>query len=188
MSLDEGHDFRPRKNVSGYSSFRQLEWTEAEDNVVRFLFPDYKAMEQVLRHRTYHALKSRAAGLGIVPRKHVWTNAEVSRLRKVYPTASHGELREAFPGMALASIKAKARHVGLHRKPLGFKRTGCLLLDQLRDRCFELNLSMIDLDGMAGTKTFFQKQQWRTGINYARLAAGVHAIGGTLKADWGEED
>lgn len=187
MSLNEGHDCRTPGRARGFR--RHLEWTEAEDNVVRLLFPDYKALEQVLRHRTYDAIKCRAAGLGIVPRKHVWTNLEVSRLRKLYSTASNAELLEAFPGVSIERIKGKAGHIGLRRKPKGFKPTGHPLLDQLRSRCFELNLSMIDLDAMAGTNKFFQKQLWHSGaLSYARVAAGVHAIGGTLKVEWGEED
>ena len=187
MSLNEGQNIRVRR--FGRGSTTSL-WTAAEDRTIRLLFPDYKALEQALRHRTFWALRRRAAHLGIVQRRHVWTNQEVSRLRKLYPTASHEALQESFPRLSHASIKTKARDMALRRRPKGFKPTGSALLDELRERCFELKLSMVDLDDMAGTKEYFYRGTWRRAksFDYARIAAGVHAIGGTLKADWGESE
>jgi hypothetical protein len=48
-------------------------------------------------------------------------------------------------------------------------------------RCFELKLSTVDLDDMAGTKEYFHRGTWRRAksFDYARIAAGVQRAGGS---------
>lgn len=47
-------------------------WTEAETEICRSLYPDYKAMRKALPHRTQAALATRCQTLDIAKRRRVW--------------------------------------------------------------------------------------------------------------------
>lgn len=160
-------------------------WTEREDDFVRSLYPDYKALRRKLRRRTYHALRARARTLDVVTRRHVWLASEVSRLRRLYPRASREELLAAFPDVTWEKIKAKAQHAGIRRARRKLTTTGYPLIDLIRDRAFDLKLSMVDLDAMAGTKQYFQKAGWYSGnLNRKALLRAVEALGGEVSIRW----
>jgi hypothetical protein len=136
-------------------------WTEEEDAEIRRLYPDYAALKKSLKRRTHSALKNRANRIGIIKRHHCWTDAEVSRLRKLYPTSTAQQLRAAFLGLRKRQIKEKAMNLGLHKKRRSYPSTGFPIIDQIRTRAFVLNLSMLDLDELAGTKNYFQGRGWK---------------------------
>lgn len=162
-------------------------WTEAEDAICRHLYPDYTAMLKVMRHRSYNALKHHCRDLKIVDERHVWTNQEVLRLRKIYATSSKMDLIEAFPGISMHSIRAKASFLRLRKKLQPLAPTGNRLLDEVRTRRREIKYSMTDLDDMAGTGTYFQKAKWcRKPPDIATIKKAVEAIGGRFTIDWGE--
>jgi hypothetical protein len=164
-------------------------WTEEEDAEIRRLYPDYAALKQSLKRRTHSALKNRANRIGIIKRNHCWTDAEVSRLRKLYPTSTAQQLRAAFPGLRKRQIKDKAANLGLYKKRRPYPSTGFPIIDQIRTRAFELNLSMLDLDELAGTKNYFQGRGWkgcRTVNGWAALLA-ISALDGDVRAIWRDE-
>ena len=160
-------------------------WTAAEDEEVRRLAPDYKGLTKILPHRTFYAIESRAKALGIRKKNHVWTNHEVARLRKLWGRASRADILAAFPGMKFITIQRVAAYRGIRapRRPL--KPTGHPLLDAIRQRCFELNLSLSDLDEMARTGQFFrQRKGGHTTSFYAHLYKAVAVLDGTLTVTW----
>lgn len=146
-------------------------WTEREDDVVRALYPDYRALRRALRRRTYHALRYRTRALGIAKKKHVWLGSEVSRLRRLYPKADRADILLAFPELSWQQIAAKACHIGVRRARRRLNSTGYPLVDLIRDRAFDLSLSMVDLDAIAGTKHYFQKAGWYSNLNRKALLA-----------------
>lgn len=160
-------------------------WTEQEDDIVRALYPDYKALRKALRRRSYYALRGRVRTLGIVNRRHIWLATEVSRLRRLYPKADRLDILAAFPGLRWGQIAAKAGHVRVHRHRKRLVRTGHPLIDHIRERAFELNMSMVDLDAMARTKKYFQKAGWANGnLNRKALVRAVEALGGEVLVRW----
>lgn len=160
-------------------------WTEREDGVVRALYPDYKSLRRALRRRTYRALCGRTRTLGIAKKHHVWLGTEVSRLRRLYPKADRSDILLAFPELSWSQIAAKARHIGLRRARRRLNSTGHPLIDTIRDRAFDLCLSMVDLDMMAGTRRYFQKAAWRNGnLNRKALLRAVEALGGEVSVRW----
>lgn len=160
-------------------------WTAGEDAIVRALYPDYVALRKALRRRTYHSLRNRAGTLGIAKKRHIWTTTEVSRLRRLYPKADRRDLFAAFPGLSWGQISGKGGHIGLRRARPKLKATGHPLIDTIRDRAFDLRLSMVDLDAMAGTKRYFQKASWCTGRpNRKALLRAVEALGGQVSVQW----
>lgn len=160
-------------------------WTKKEDDIVRALYPDYRALQKALRRRTYHALRARARTLDIVKRRRLWLASEVSRLRRMYPKATRHELLTAFPDMAWEKITYKGRHVGIYRARRRLATTGHPLIDTIRIRAQHLNLSMVDLDAMAGTRRYFQKAAWCNGnFNRKAVLRAVEVLGGELSVHW----
>src|SRR5579875_2930716 len=90
-------------------------WTREDDRAFRVLYPDYNALRRRFPSRTYYALRNHAAELGIVERRHVWTQLEVARLKRMYagPRPSDEALMAAFPGMTSKQIKAQGTFLGI---------------------------------------------------------------------------
>src|SRR3546814_3592500 len=75
-----------------------LRWTEEENDLLRTLYPSYDALLARMPHRSLAALKHRVRVMGIVVRRHVWTNREVRRLFEAYENrATNVELQRLFP-------------------------------------------------------------------------------------------
>jgi len=163
-------------------------WTPPEDSTVRTIYPDYARLRRELPHRTYNALRGRARHCGVAKPRPQWTADEITRLRRLYPSKSHSELLEAFPGASLERIRFKARCIGVSRSRLPFLPTGFPLIDEIRNRAFDLNLSMVELDAMAETQTYFQKAGWgaRHRENTVAVIKAVRALDGDMEIEWDE--
>lgn len=160
-------------------------WTKEEDYIVRSLYPDYNALRRKLPRRTRYALKARAARLGVIRKDHVWLAVEVSRVRRMYPRATQEELMAALPNLSLSQIRSKAKDIGVRRARRKPVTTGYPLIDVIRDRAFDLRLSMVDLDAMAGTKRFYQSSGWRGGnFNRKFVLRAIEALGGVVSIQW----
>jgi hypothetical protein len=78
-----------------------------------------------------------------------------------------------------------ANHVGIRRARRELVSTGHPLIDQIRDRASDLNLSMVDLDAMAVTKKYFQRAGWVNGnLNRKAMLRAVEALGGEVSVQW----
>lgn len=161
-------------------------WKPEDDEVFRRLYPDYGALRKAFPSRSYRAIQGHASRLGIAAKRHRWTAAELSRLRRLYQSASREDVLAAFPGMGWKQIKARAEHAGLHRPRRPYCPTGHAILDDIRSRCFELRYSMVDLDEMARTKQYFTKAGWmRTQrIKAQPVVRAVDALDGSLLVEW----
>lgn len=160
-------------------------WTQDEIDTVKRMVPGYAPIVKKLKRRSYWAVRSRAQMLGLAPRRHVWTAAEISRMRKVYPSGNRAEIEAAFPGFAYLHIQSIASYHGIRRTRRRLKPTGYPIIDQIRDRAFELNYSMVDLDALISSRcTYFQKAGWHTYLDHKRISLIVKELGGTLSVDW----
>lgn len=160
-------------------------WTTKEDDIVRALYPNYKALRRKLRSRSYSAIRYRASVLDVIKRRHVWLGSEVQRLRRLYPKASREAIMQALPGLRWGQIAGKAGHIRVFRHRQRLCRTGHPIIDLIRDRAFDLNLSMVELDSIARSKTYFQKAGWRTsGVNRKAILRAVEALGGEVSVQW----
>ena len=161
-------------------------WTEKEDAIVRGFYPDYRALRRRLRRRTYDALRHRVRVLGIQRRKHPWTGTEIARLRKLYPVASRDQMSAAFPNRTWAAIKTMAISRKIRRLQKPFAKTGSPALDQIRQRCAELNFSMGDLDKMARTRGYFSHARWLRTKKPSQIAIikAIRALDGVIDIRW----
>ena len=163
-------------------------WTDREMALLAVIFPDYQRAVAVLERRTYAAVKNRARSMGLTDCRHIWTGAAVARLRKLYHTVDRETLMAAFPSVPYHKIKYKAKHIGICIRRRPFKHTGFPALDQIRTRAFDLNVSMVELDAMAKTKTYFQRCGWigRPKPNYRAIGRAAEALDGLVAVRWSE--
>lgn len=172
---------------SGFTLFGQKLWTEDEDLVCRLFYPDYFALRQILYNRSEIAIKGRCRKLGLVPPRRTWGPLEKQRLRKLYPEASHDELRAAFPGVDMPTIRRAAQYYGYRRKRKPYKITGIKPLDQLRERAYDIGWFMPDVDEEARTGRYFRSRGCSSKYpNFKAIQRAVRALGGHLEACWDE--
>lgn len=164
-------------------------WTPAEIKILDRFHPDYARLLKRLPNRTYEAIKQKARSRGLVPTRHIWTAAEASRLRRMYPKAPKEELLASFPGLSWQQISAKAKHIGVQREKRPLVPTGHALLDEIRARATSLGYSMGDVDELARTRTYFRKAGWcgHQKANAKHAGKAVAALGGRLSAQWQDE-
>lgn len=164
-------------------------WTAEEDTLCRKHGDNYKLLMELLPHRTYLALRARCQSLGLRPKRQYCSGAELLRVRRLYPRATHEELLAAFPHRKLDHLRKLARYHGIYRAKSKLISTGFPIIDAVRNRCAELNYSMGDLDAIAQSKCYFRKGNWRNSQtpNYGHVCRAIEALGGKLTVDWGEE-
>ncbi len=163
-------------------------WTPKEDEICREYGLDYSVLMEKLPNRTYSSLRSRCQKLGLRPKRQLLTAADLSKLRRIGPTASHEELQRQFPTRTLAQIHYLRQHYRISRKQQGFSVTGYPILDTIRLRCRNLNYSMVELDALAGTKRYFQKAIWHSGrLSYPAICKAIAALDGEISVRWRDE-
>jgi hypothetical protein len=164
-------------------------WTPAEDAALRDLYPDYEGILLKLPHRTYYALRGRAAALGCtaLTARHKWTGAELTKLKKSCETGtSRRDLMALFPhATRWSQLQNKIRYYGYHRQNFKFKSTGFPIIDEIRERARQMNISMVELDALAKSGCYFLKAAWlNQGIVGKHIYRAIEALGGHLSVDW----
>jgi hypothetical protein len=140
-------------------------------------------MRRRLPRRSLAALKHRAAVLGVVCRRHIWTNVEVDRLTSlVLAEASNKELAAAFPDLRLRQITEKARHLRLPRRKVRLVSFDDPTLIAVRKRAIDMGMSLRRLDEAAGTGRYFQKSTRRLVLAHAARAVAV--LQGEIVIEW----
>jgi hypothetical protein len=178
---------RNRQRQAGFTIGGHRLWTEHERRVIAKHKPNYDRLCQLLPHRTRGAIIKEALSLG--PKRFVrrWTAAEVSKLRKLYPSAPAEEICAAFPWACWINIRQLARYHGFRRKQKAYKITGIPALDDVRRRCFEIGWSMRDLDSAARTGRYFYCGGWSgKRINYRALGRAIEALDGQFRVQWND--
>jgi hypothetical protein len=131
-------------------------WTDQEDKIVRSFPRDYKVLCPILKGRTLSAIKNRTSLFGLGKKPHYWTGSDVSTLRKLYRYSPKAELMTAFPGVSWTAICGKAEKLQFARKRRRPQSVDNPVLDAIRDRAFQYNWSLRNLDEFAGTKGYFR--------------------------------
>ena len=177
---------KARMQYSGKTFSGHRLWTTEEDNQVIMLHPDYSALRLALPQRTYYSIKTRARILQVVKPRHCWTAKEVSILRRMYPEASQEEISIFFPGMSWGKIAARARYAGYRRTRKPYKRTGYQPIDDILQFAFKNNMTLADVDAFAGSKNYFQKQQWISNgfTGHKAVLRAAVALGGKVRIEW----
>lgn len=95
---------------------------------------------------------------------------------------------ERLPGLPWSKIRAHAHWHGIRRRKKPYCLTRYPLLDAIRQRCWEMGYSMVDIDEFAGTGEFFQCAQWWRSKRKIPLAINkaVDVQGGTMQIQWSQ--
>ena len=163
-------------------------WTAEEEAILVECNGEYAAIRKRLRHRTKTAIAARCQMLGLRKKVHIWTGAELAKLRRLYRRAPIREIEEAFPHSNWVNIRQIAKYhgfVGQNRKP--YKLTGHPALDEVRRKCFAIRWTMTDLDRAAKTGTYFYRAGWiGKKINHRAIGRAIEALDGQIQACWNE--
>lgn len=174
-----GSDFMARTGVT-YAGHKV--WTSPEIETLRRQYPDYQAMAAALPHRTLSAIKTKTVRLKIARTRRVWAHSEFSSIKPPY---AHGvrmaAILPAVPGKSAPQVYSKAASKKVRRPRRRPKLVGFAIVDAIRQRAFDLRLSMTDLDLMLGSKTYFRRprsENWRLLHRAIVLLGGkVHVVG-----------
>lgn len=174
------HIDRTGRTIAG-----DLVWSEREISNLRGIYPNKTALAATLPGRTQAAFRQKARQLGLVRPLRIWTYQDAMRLRKPYVTGVPiGQLTGLFPGKTSKQIWRKAAHLGFRRPRRAPLPTGVLLVDSIRQRAYDLRLSMTDLDRCLGTKRYFVSPRY---VNWRALQLAVEILGGRPMVRWHDE-
>jgi hypothetical protein len=158
-------------------------WSSRDDEIIRTLYPDYRELQSRLPERSYYAIRNRTRTLGIAPRRHIWTNHEIARLRSLYGQgATRAEITSIFSSLTSHQICGKARHIGLVRARTAPHALGVSPLDAIRKRAAAQGLTLRKLDKVAKTKRYFQQTTRR--VDWEHLSRAIEKLGGTIEITW----
>lgn len=159
-------------------------WRQEEDDLCHSLYPDYNALSAALPNRSRAALVTRCRRLKITRRLRIFTEEEERRFRKLYRSGTQQELYEAFPDLTPDRLRDRARCRGVKRPRVQYLRAGDSLLDGLRDECWRLGITMIDLDEFTrSSKRYFATRRWcRSPIRYDIVLDAIREMGGEVVA------
>lgn len=162
-------------------------WSAGEDRIVRSFYPNYPEMQRRLVSRSYCAIRNRARKLGIATARHVWTNRDEAKLRRLYlQGATRAEVDAAFPLLTRCQICSKAGHIRLVRARRTPYPLGIPPLDDVRKQATALGLTWRKLDKIAKTGRYFQQTTRR--VDWDHLAKAVEKLGGRIEITWRSDD
>lgn len=174
-------------------------WSVREKQVILDLFPDRQAIYELLPNRSRSSVNAMIIRLHRPHARPAWTPKEQAIVRRLYPFAPASKIRAALPDRTFSAVKKWAQQHHIYRRRRPYKPTGILLIDQIRDRCFELGYTMRDLDALIGSRHYFRQGQFRSADKTAEWALrkgrhhhpdvgkAVRALGGHLTAVWDDD-
>lgn len=160
-------------------------WSDDEIRILRAFAPDYAALQKELKGRTFEAIRHKSNRLGLSKTVHIWTAAEVLKLRRLYPAAPRDEIIAAFPFATWAQIKHAARNNGSRREKPPYKKSRHPLMNAILEQCMEIGWSLADLDRECGIKRYFARRSWKEKkLNYDAVLKAIEILGGTISVNW----
>ena len=186
MQLTKGQ----RAGINGAATFREIirrtgktaaggaVWAAAEDAVLKASYPDYNSAASALPNRTRKALECRVARLGIANKLRVWSDGE---FRAMAPPYREGRPVEAIlpklSGKTSRQVYAKAGKHKVRRPRKRPKLTGIGIVDSIRQRAFDLNFTLSELDAATGGGSYFQSPR---SVRWPQVSRAVKLLGGRV--------
>lgn len=169
----------------GYTNSGDKVWSAEDDEIVKSLYPSYTEMKLRLPERSMKSLHWRSETLGIAKKLHLWRGSEITKLRRLYTTASRAKIIEEFPQLTWRAIEAAAVKRGFRRAPREHKRTGHYLMDSILARIESIGWTLRDLDEESKTGKYFRTCGWRRyRPNLRKLDRAIRVLGGRLVLEW----
>jgi hypothetical protein len=175
---------------SGTTSWGTALWTDSEEELLRTHYPDYDRLCDLLPKRSRKAIRTRCDKLDISHSIKWWTGREISMLRRLWTSGMpRAELLEVFQGCSWKSISRAAESREFKRPRRRYVKVPSAAATAVRDRCFELNYRLKDVDALAKTNKYFQQgSTYRPRPDIKRIDRAVRALDGKLVVTWNDGD
>ncbi|MGS1095134.1 hypothetical protein ACVCNR_11185 [Aquamicrobium terrae] len=163
---------------------RSNDWTLKEHEVVVSYWPDMGAIAERLPHRSNTAIRAFAGRCNLTSNRHVWTAAQDNKLRKLVAAGFQRKEIAAELGLSIQQIGGRLSYCKIHtaRRPPAPSENA--LVHSIRQRAFELNMSLADLDRSLGTRKIFRQAAGRQRVGHTHIERAVKALGGNLVVEW----
>lgn len=166
-------------------------WTEAEDELVRQHFQNRRALEAMLPYRTAGAIKSRVRDLGLTLNMNfvAITAKDAMRIRQLSKTCnSYQQIADSL-GKKVSTIRMHMKTRGIYTSKPEPKITGFPLVDAIRQRAFQLKITLRDFDRSLGSRSrYFSKANESRKISHRQIDHAAKALGGRLVIVWDDSD
>lgn len=160
-------------------------WTDEARDLIRRHSPDYDLLCKLLPDRSRNSIRQQASAMGLAKEKHIFTAAQISKLRTMYKRATWDELLAEFPFSTKEKLRWVAKYHGFRRERRPYKPSGKKAVDQLLSKCIEANLNLGDLDVECRSKRYFRGQNWRYHRpNYNLIVKAIEYLEGRLEVGW----
>lgn len=161
-------------------------WNRPETGHLVDGYPGYDAILPLIPRRTRTAAHGKASRLKITkPKAPAWSDNEILRLRKIYPTGTREEILAAFPGRSYAAVAKAANARGIYRAPRPYKPTGNRVLDQILERARGRNWTLVELGEETKHRRYFANRGWKNRrFDLRAHALAAQLLGGELRADF----
>lgn len=160
-------------------------WTDDEIAILRALAPEYGEIQKLLTRRTHQAIRLKCNLLGLPTKAHIWTGAEISRLRQLYRSAPREQVLAAFPFSNWQAIESTAWRHNIQREKPPYRKVSHPLMNAILDRCAAIGWTLLDLDDECQTGHYFRGHAWRKNRPNAKaVLKAVEVLGGSVSVVW----
>nr|WP_278520425.1 hypothetical protein [Brucella anthropi] len=167
-----------------------MSWTREEDDLVRAHFENRPKLRALLPHRSREAIESRVyrLGLNLEKRYFVITAKDAARIAQLVTTCrTYQEVADVM-GISMHTVRNFMKRKRIHFTRSAPKMTGVPLVDAVRQRAFNMKLSMRDLDRSLGYRAkCFSRSNCAHLISIGQIAKAAKALGGRLEIVWEDE-
>lgn len=161
-----------------------LLWTLEEYEIVATLWPDIDAIRKRLPHRSRKRIVEAASKCHVRRRIHSWTARENTTLRsRVMAGIPRRQIAREL-GLDLMQVQNRLGYSGIKYGRQPYKPTGDKLKDAIRQRVFDMNMTLVELDEACGSGMYFQKFYGPRPIIPKFLERAVQVLGGKLTIEW----
>jgi hypothetical protein len=135
---------------------RRQPWTAAQDRkILKYSHEPLPKLARRFRGRTERAVRHRRHLLvGYLNPLTSWKTTELTKLRSLWPSATHDDIQIAFPDRSWGAIKVSAKKEGLHR-PHRLAASANELRDAIRRRAREDGISFAKLGAQTACGSYF---------------------------------
>ncbi len=167
---------------TGLTYAGQRLWTTLEIETLRRLHPDYGALVGALPGRTRKAIETKAQSLRLPEPRQVWSEPEFQLMKPLYVQGvPMRTILEGLPGKTAKQVWAKAFGRSIRRPRRPPRTTGLAPVDAVRQRAFELCMSMVELDEAAGGRAYFRRPRR---VNWSAVQRVLPQLGGRIAVSW----
>lgn len=158
-------------------------WDKDETALIRRHYQDIKFLQQKLPRRSRTAIRQKARLMGLTRRFEPWTGAGIAKLRRLWPRASRDDVRKAFPNYSWSRIYSKACKLRIKRNRQ-HRPADHPFIEEIRKRGRSLNLSLPDIDRMAGAPSYFKNSCRKRNPRIHWLIKAIEALDGHIEIVW----